>query len=165
MTGQGGHTRGLYGPKQARSWRPTRSAPDRARRLGTTPGLGCIDGEELLVCYPQPAIVSGRSRSGRSLPVRPLNAPAGGVSDTVTAMYRSAPRTITPQERCDLSLALTHPVPIEARANRAINWPPVGVLLSRPPPVQLIKRARAAVSHCSRQHISLMKEQWHTNSG
>ncbi|ESU34688.1 Hypothetical protein DHA2_151829, partial [Giardia duodenalis] len=46
-----------------------------------------------------------------------------------TAMYKSAPRPIIPQERCDLSLALTGPVPMEARGNRAISWPPVGVLL------------------------------------
>ncbi|ESU39423.1 Variant-specific surface protein, partial [Giardia duodenalis] len=81
--------------------------------------------------------------------VRPLNAPAGGPSDTATAMYRSAPRTITPQ-RCDLSLVLTHPVPIEVRGNRTISQSPVGVLLPYPSPVQPIKRARASVSHCSR---------------
>ncbi|ESU37702.1 Hypothetical protein DHA2_154548, partial [Giardia duodenalis] len=97
--------------------------------------------------------------------VRPLSAPAGGPSDTATAMYRIAPRSITPQERHDQSLAITHPVPIEARANRAISWPPVGVLLSRPSPVQPIERARAAVSHCSRQRTSLTEDQWHTNSG
>ena len=143
MTGQGGHTRGLYGPKQARSWRPTRSVPDRVCRPGTTPGLGCITREELLVWYPQPAIVSGRSRSGRSLPMRPLSAPAGGVSDTVTAMYRSAPQSIIPQERCDQSPAITAPVPMEVRENRTISRPPVGVLLSHPPPVQPIKESKS----------------------
>eukprot|EP00701_Giardia_intestinalis_P006036 XP_001709860.1 VSP [Giardia lamblia ATCC 50803] len=58
-------------------------------------------------------------------------------------MYRSAPRTITPQERCNLSLVITHPVPIEARGNRAISWPPVGVLLSRSSLVQLVKESES----------------------
>ncbi|ESU34674.1 Hypothetical protein DHA2_154693, partial [Giardia duodenalis] len=70
-----------------------------------------------------------------------LSAPAGGPSDTATAIYRSAPRTITPQ-RCDLSPAFTHPIPIKARGNCAISRPPVGVLLSRPSPVQLIKESK-----------------------
>ncbi|ESU36377.1 Hypothetical protein DHA2_152186 [Giardia duodenalis] len=68
----------------------------------------------------------------------------------MTAMYRSAPRTITPQERCDLGPALTHPVPTEVRENCIISWPPVGVLLSRPSSVQLVKRARTGVSYYSR---------------
>ncbi|ESU37666.1 Hypothetical protein DHA2_154520, partial [Giardia duodenalis] len=97
--------------------------------------------------------------------VRPLIAPTDGPSDTAIAMYRSAPRAITPQERHDQSLAITHPVPIEARANRAISWPLVDLFLSRPSPVQPIKRARAVASHCSRQRTSLTEEQWHTNSG
>eukprot|EP00701_Giardia_intestinalis_P005484 XP_001709308.1 VSP [Giardia lamblia ATCC 50803] len=65
-------------------------------------------------------------------------------------MYKSAPRPIIPQERCDLSLSLTGLVLTEARENCTISWPLVGVLLSRSSPVQLIERARAAVSHCSR---------------
>ncbi|ESU34670.1 Metal resistance protein YCF1, partial [Giardia duodenalis] len=62
MASQGGHTRGLYGPKQARSWRPTRSVPDRVCRPGTTPGLGCITREELSrhVIHNQPSSPDGR---------------------------------------------------------------------------------------------------------
>ena len=77
----------------------------------------------------------------RLLPRRPT--PAEEANEYPTAMYRSAPRIITPQERCDLSLALTGPVPIEVRENHAINWPPVGVLLSRPSSVQLIKESKS----------------------
>ena len=164
MAGQGGHTRGLYGPKQARSWRSTRSAPTGHADWGPRRTLDVSLERTLSSCYPQPVIVSGRPRSGRGLPVGSLSAPAGGPSDTATAIYRSAPRTITPQ-RCDLSLVLTHPVPIEVRGNRTISQSPVGVLLPYPSPVQPIKRARASVSHYSRQRTSLTEEQWHTNSG
>ena len=46
-------------------------------------------------------------------------------------------------QRCDLGLVITAPVPIEARGSRAISWPPVGVLLSHPSPVQLIKESES----------------------
>ncbi|ESU35862.1 hypothetical protein DHA2_152397 [Giardia duodenalis] len=90
--------------------------------------------------------------------------PAEEANEYPTVMYRSAPRTITPQERRELSLALTGPVPTEVRENCIISWPLVGVLLSCPSPVQLIKGARVAVSHCSRQHTGLTEDQWHVYS-
>ncbi|KAE8303986.1 hypothetical protein GL50803_00100969 [Giardia duodenalis] len=64
-------------------------------------------------------------------------------TSTATAMYRNASQTITPQERHGLNLTPTHPVPIEARGNRAISWPPVGVLLSRSSLVQLVKESKS----------------------